>query len=208
MQDTWRQDTEVIYPPVDVTEIQAVEDWSARLNDQELVVLRSLPDGYLLGASRLVPYKRLDLVIRAGEASRRPVVIAGSGPEEDALRTLARHADVDVRFVDSPSNSLLRALYQRAFAFVFPAVEDFGIMPVEAMALGTPVIGRNLGGVSETVADGVTGVLVDDWSSPELASLIRRLDELDKTTIRAHSVNFSKEKFVAHLHSWMSDSLR
>jgi glycosyltransferase involved in cell wall biosynthesis len=208
IQATWRREARVIFPPVDVAEIQTVSDWATQLTSDESELLDTLPQDFLLGASRLIPYKRLDLVIRAGEATGRPVVIAGSGPEEQNLRLLAARASVPVTFVGGPSNSMLRALYQRAFAFVFPAVEDFGIMPVEAMALGTPVVGGNLGGVTETVVHGTTGIHVDDWGSATLGDQIRELEMLDPAAIRHHARSFSKERFVRQLHGWMAETLR
>ncbi len=135
----WGVEARVIFPPVEVTEIQRVHNWAARLTGEDSEIFAGLPQGYVLGASRFIPYKRLDLVIRAGEAADRPVVLAGRGPELGRLRCAAAAARVPVTFVDRPSAALLRALYQQAAVFVFPAIEDFGIMPVEAMAAGAPV---------------------------------------------------------------------
>ncbi|NQX11394.1 glycosyltransferase [Microbacteriaceae bacterium VKM Ac-2855] len=200
----WGIEAGVIHPPVDVTEIQAVADWRERLTDQERSTLDALPAEFLLGASRLIPYKRLDLVIQAGAHAGLPVVIAGSGPEEAALRALAAGTSSPVTFLGSPSNALLRALYQRASALVFPAVEDFGIMPVEAMAAGTPVIGIDRGGVTETIEDGVTGSFVSDWTDPVgIRAAIERARSTDPETIAAHARSFSKERFDDALRSWV-----
>ena len=141
----------MIYPPVDVEQIQSVADWRTRLDDEEAAQLAALPSSFLLGASRFIPYKRLDLVIQAGEAADLPVVLAGKGPERAALEAAAERASVPVHFVHAPSWALLFALYQQALLFVFPAVEDFGIMPVEAMAAGAPVLAQAVGGTSESV---------------------------------------------------------
>lgn len=148
---TWQCDAEVIYPPVDVEAIQSVQDWRDRLSSREQDLMSTLPSGFILGASRFVPYKRLDWVIRAACALRLPVVIAGSGPEEHSLRELASELEAAVSFVISPSSEMLYALYQQASVFVFPPVEDFGIMPVEAMAAGTPVVVANVGGAAESI---------------------------------------------------------
>lgn len=126
----WDVDATVIYPPVDVERILAGGEWRDHVTrEDELDVLEALPSNFLLGASRFVPYKRLDLVIEAGEATGLPVVIAGRGPEEASLRSRAASARIPVTFVISPSDELLFALYQTCAAYVFPAVEDFGIMP-------------------------------------------------------------------------------
>nr|WP_279586689.1 glycosyltransferase [Arthrobacter sp. AG258] len=203
----WKRDACVIYPPVEVTEIRGVADWSACLDDDEKSLLETLPVDFILGASRFIPYKRLDLAIRAGELTRTPVVIAGAGPEEQRLRDLARDACVSVDFVLSPSNNLLRALYQRAAVFVFPPVEDFGIMPVEAIATGTPVVSNLIGGASESVLEGITGAHFQPDDDESLLSAVNRALALDCTSIAKHSERFSREKFEQRLHQWVSTTL-
>ena len=96
----------MIYPPVNVERIQSVADWRSRLTPSEAGLLESLPAGFLLGASRFIPYKRLQDVIRVGEATRRPVVLAGEGPSLRALQEAASAANVPVRFVAAPSEAL------------------------------------------------------------------------------------------------------
>lgn len=201
----WGVDAAVVHPPVDVSRLQGVVDWSSRLNAGERAVLEALPAGFLLGASRFVSYKRLDRVIAAGRASGHPVVIAGSGPGEQRLRSLAAEAGVPVRFVVEPSDALLAALMQRASVYVFPAVEDFGIMPVEAMALGTPVVINTVGGTSESVIDGVTGVAVADFDDDAaLCDAIERAAALDGETARAHARTFDTSRFQSAIRSWMT----
>jgi glycosyltransferase involved in cell wall biosynthesis len=203
MEAAWGVEARVIHPPVDVTEIQSVPDWAARLDLRESAVLEGLPEGYVLGASRFVPYKRLDLVIEAGEAADRPVVLAGGGPELARLRMVAREATVPVHFVDRPSTALLRALYQRAAVFVFPAVEDFGIMPVEAMAAGAPVVAQALGGTAESVVPEFTGALSTFTSRAAikegvtLALATRRADRCQ------HAQTFCAERFRSEIQAWV-----
>ena len=100
--------------------------------------MEALPDDYLAGASRFVKYKELHRVLEVAAALEKPVVIAGRGPEEKALRHRAEQLGVDARFVVSPGDELLRAVIQRASAFVYPPVEDFGIIAAEAVALVRP----------------------------------------------------------------------
>jgi glycosyltransferase involved in cell wall biosynthesis len=204
--EAWGVDAEVIYPPVDVTEIQRVDDWTTQLTLQESEIMAALPDGYLFGASRFVPYKRLDLVIKAGEAAGRPVVLAGRGPELPRLRTVAENASVPVRFVGRPSVPLLRALYQKAAVFAFPAIEDFGIMPVEAMAAGAPVLAQETGGPAESVVPGLTGALCT-FRSPRA---MREGVEIALSTARAARVNharkFRAERFQQQIRSWVGAS--
>ncbi len=203
MAEAWGVDAKVIYPPVDVSEIQRVGDWTARLTDEESDVMATLPEGYLLGASRFVPYKRLDLVIKAGEAAGRPVVLAGQGPELPRLQYVADSAAVPVRFVGRPSAAMLRALYQQAALFAFPAIEDFGIMPVEAMAAGAPVLAHEIGGTAESVVPGVTGAL-STFRSP---AAMREGVELALSTARAarirHARKFRAERFRQEIRAWV-----
>jgi glycosyltransferase involved in cell wall biosynthesis len=200
----WQVDSRVIYPPVEVEAIQEVSDWRTELTPAEEAVLTALPEGYVLGASRFIPYKRLDLVIDVGVALGRPVVLAGRGPEVQRLRALAAEAAVPVHLVESPSTALLRALYQGTDLFVFPAVEDFGIMPVEAMAAGAPVLAQAVGGTSESVVPGRTGALVtfDDPTelvpAAELAISTRRDDRLE------HARNFSRSRFNDEVGRWVN----
>ncbi|NKY39474.1 glycosyltransferase [Cellulomonas septica] len=200
----WGIDATVVHPPVDVARIRSVPVWADRVTGAEREVLDALPDGFVLGASRLVPYKRLDLVIRAGEASGRPVVIAGSGPERARLGGLAATARVPVTFVDAPSDALLFALYQACAVYVFPAVEDFGIMPVEAMAAGAPVVAGLHGGVTESVVDGVTGACVDLADATELARGVERAVALRGPRVSEGTDRFSGSRFAAEIRAFVA----
>lgn len=203
IQNTWQRDSDVIYPPVEVAKISSVGDWSTRLTDQEAAQLGSLPEGFILGASRFVPYKRLDVAIRAGEASGVPVVLAGSGPEYGQLAELAERSRAHVTFVDSPSDAMLYSLYQRALAYIFPPVEDFGIMPVEAMACGTPVIAGSVGGSKETVIDGVNGVVVPDFDPATLARAVAQVSELSSEACVSSVKRFDVARFRSELREWV-----
>ncbi len=204
IRQSWDVEARVIYPPVDVARGLSGRDWAGQLDEAESAILKSLPEEFLLGASRFVPYKRLDAVIAAGRASRMPVVIAGRGPEEAALRALAARSGVDVRFVVSPSDDLLSALFQRASVYVFPPVEDFGIMPVEAMAFGTPVVANALGGASESVLDGSTGILVKSFSSPsEVRAAVDAARSLEPARARQRARDFAPERFADELRAWL-----
>lgn len=205
--DAWHVEATVIYPPVEVTKIQAVAEWAALTTAVEQDMLESLPQEFVLGASRFIPYKRLDLVIAAGEKAGLPVVLAGGGPENDRLRALAAEATVPVYFVSSPSSALLYALYQAATVYVFPPVEDFGIMPIEAIAVGTPVVGSWIGGSAETITEGVSGIHFDAPTAESLARAISDAARLDPGPCRAESAKFSREAFNARFSSWADASL-
>jgi len=204
--DAWGVDSHVIYPPVEVTEIQRVSDWRDELTSAEATILEALPHDYVLGASRFVSYKRLDLVIKVGEAADLPVVLAGRGPEEASLRAAAEAASVPVHFVDHPSSALLYALYQQAGVFVFPAIEDFGIMPVEAMAAGAAVLAQAVGGTAESVVPGATGALCEFESKDSMRAGVELAASSDPVDRRERARQFSAERFNGEIRDWVQDS--
>lgn len=198
--DAWEREATVIHPPVDVEAFASAPD----LSGEEAARMADLPAEYLLGVSRFVAYKRLDRVIDAGAAAGLPVVLAGHGPEEGRLRARAAAARVPVRFVTAPTQAMLAALYRSAVALVFPAIEDFGIMPVEAMAAGTPVVASAAGGTAETVIDGVTGALVHEWSAAELADAVSRAAGVDRAACVVRAGRFDTATFVAAMGDWVA----
>ena len=204
IRETWGVDARVIYPPVNVEKIQSVDCWRDRLTVAELAELDALPGGFVLGASRFIPYKRLEQVIRVGELLGRPVVLAGRGFEEDSLRSIARKSKVPVHFVIAPSHALLYALYQRTALYVFPAIEDFGIMPVEAMAAGAPVLAQKVGGASESVVQGVTGALVTFESDEEIRQGARVAMETNTADRVRRAADFSSTRFRRQIEAWVA----
>ncbi|GAB3801994.1 glycosyltransferase [Micromonospora zhanjiangensis] len=191
----WGRDARVIHPPVDV---EYFTDAPAAVRDQER--------RYLLGVGRWVAYKNFDLMVEIAEAAGEPLVIAGSGPQETALRRAAGRASVPVAFEPRPSRERLRELYWGASALLYPAHEDFGIIPVEAQACGTPVLGLRRGGLLETVVEGRTGFLLDDTDPASYARAVRRLGELDRPGTVAHAATFSTEVFRDAMTRWVRDA--
>jgi len=200
----WEREAIVIHPPVAVERILSQSDWRTQVADaDELRLLEQLPTPFILGASRFIPYKRLDLVIAAGERTGLPVVIAGRGPEEQRLRTIAATANVPVRIVVSPSDALLYALMQLASVFVFPPVEDFGIVPVEAQAAGTPVVTGPVGGQVETFMDGVSGVTAASTDVGDLADAVRRAASLPRFEARDATARFDEPAFQGSIERFL-----
>jgi glycosyltransferase involved in cell wall biosynthesis len=170
-------DAQVVHPPVEV------ERFTPRPRGERLLVV-----------SRLLPYKRVDLVVRTATRAGLGLDIVGSGP---ALRDLQRIAGPTVRFHGRIDDQALRELFEHCRALCLAATEDFGITPVEAAAAGKPVVAYAEGGVLETVEDGVTGVLFDELSEEGLLRAIARSDALDAPPERlaAAARRFSAETF-------------
>ena len=129
-------------------------------------------DGFVV-VSALVPYKRVDLAIEACRLAEVPLRIVGNGPEMDGLRA---QAGPSVEFIPHCPAEELREIYRTSRGLLLTGEEDFGIAPVEAQACGRPVIALARGGACETVAHGVTGILVEDATANAFADAIRSLD--------------------------------
>jgi glycosyltransferase involved in cell wall biosynthesis len=184
----WGREAQVIYPPVNTTEI----------------ALSDANDGFLLVAARLLAYRRLDLVVSAATRLKRNLVVVGDGPERASLERIAGPTVHFAGWVDRPA---LLDLLGRCHAYAVPGIEDFGIAPVEAMAAGKPVIGFRGGGVAETVLDGATGVLFDRQDVESVIAALERLDSLalSPTRIRDRAREFDRSVFLARWRSLLGD---
>lgn len=179
----YRRESEVIYPPVDID----------RFN------LCTEKDDYYVTVSRLVPYKRIDLIVKAfAEMPERRLIVIGDGPDLEAIRALGRgHQNIEIRgFVES--DEVVRTM-QRARAFVFAAEEDFGIVPVEAQACGTPVIAYGRGGGTESVIDQETGLFFARQSEEAVRDAVHRFESheggWDPEVIRHNAERFGSKRF-------------
>jgi glycosyltransferase involved in cell wall biosynthesis len=171
----------VVHPPVDV---------------ERFLGLAHEASDYYLVFGRVVPYKRVDLAVRACAQAGRRLKVAGGGRAMDAVRALALgHGGIELvgRVDDAQRDTLLRG----ARALLFPGEEDFGIVPVEAQAAGVPVVAYGVGGARESVRDGVTGVLFDAQSPAALGAAIERFEGLtvEDAALRANAAGFGRARF-------------
>ncbi|HSI20784.1 MAG TPA: glycosyltransferase [Verrucomicrobiae bacterium] len=176
----YRQDSLVVAPPVDIDRFS----------------LSTESDDYFLTVGRMVAYKRGDLVIEACKAAKKPLKIVGGGPEEARFRKLAEGAPW-IEFTGRVSDEELQKLYGRAKAFIFASEEDAGIVPVEAMACGKPVIAYGKGGVADVVVEGVHGTFFPEQTKESLVEALNRFDDLqfDATIIRKHAEGYRLSVF-------------
>jgi glycosyltransferase involved in cell wall biosynthesis len=178
----------VVHPPVDTA---YYTPGSAPRRERALVV------------SALVPYKRVDIAIRACQQVGLPLVIVGQGPEEAGLRALAGR---DVEFAGAISDEAVREQYRTAAMLLMPGEEDFGIVPVEAQSCGTPVVALARGGATETVIDGQTGVLTAEGPEAMAAGIRRALaTSWSAASCRQQAERFSAERFVAKMTEAVQD---
>jgi glycosyltransferase involved in cell wall biosynthesis len=185
----------IVYPPVDTVFYRPAAGAG-----------RHEPDPSFLVVSALVPYKRVDVAIEACRLAGAPLKIVGRGPEEARLRRLAGSG---VEFFGWLGDEEIRDLYRRAAGVLLPGIEDFGMVPVEAQACGAPVVAVRTGGASETVSDGVTGVLVDDESAQGFAAGLVAVKQLprDPAALRASAGRFSRERFMNEFPAAVSDAI-
>jgi glycosyltransferase involved in cell wall biosynthesis len=164
------------------------------------------PSSTFLVVSALVPYKRLDVAIDAASRTGAPLTVVGDGPD---LARLRARAGASVQFLGAVDATTLRELYRRARAVILPGEEDFGIVPVEAMACGRPAIALARGGTLDTVVPGRTGLLVEDLSVDAFADAMAAIDrtDFDPTEIRAHAEQFDTARFEQAFAHLVSDAL-
>jgi glycosyltransferase involved in cell wall biosynthesis len=193
------RDADVIHPPVDTAFYTPPAPGAPR-------------GDYYLAASHWVPYKRLDVIVRAfGAMPERSLVVAGVGPELHAARAAA---PPNVQFEGDVSRERMRDLMRGARAFVFAAEEDFGIVPVEAQACGTPVVAFGRGGARETVRDAgesrPTGVYFGEQAPHALVDAVRRFEALrfDAADCRAQAEKFDAATFDRAIAAYVDERWR
>lgn len=178
IQKYYKQDSLVVHPPVDISKFEVSE------GEKE----------FFLMVGRLLSYKRFDLAVSVFSKLGLPLKIIGDGPERRKLEKLAGE---NIEFLGVLGDEDLKKYYQNSKALIFPQEEDFGIVPLEAMASGRPVIAYNAGGAKETVVEGETGIFFNEQTDEDLINAIKRFEgiKFNQEKIRAHAAKFSKESF-------------
>lgn len=184
----YHRDATVIFPPVDVHRFKAA---GAKRH------------GFIV-VGRQVAYKRIDLAVRACNKLGLPLTVYGQGPEHERLKKLAGPT---VRFVVGASDAEVAKALAGAEAFIMPQLEDFGIVQIEAMAAGTPVIAFKAGGALDVVIHKKTGLLFPEQTADSLVQSLRQFKTLkfDHKVIKKHSRLFSEERFVREIQQFVQN---
>jgi glycosyltransferase involved in cell wall biosynthesis len=185
----YNRESTIVYPPVDTVFYHPA---SASRASHFLVV------------SALVPYKRIELAIDACRRTGSRLRIVGDGPDRQRLEGMAGD---DVAFLGRLTDEEIRDEYRSAAAVLLPGEEDFGIVPVEAQACGTPVVALGRGGALETVVDGETGVFFPEPTVDGLAAALGRIAAMpiDRERVRRHAERFSRDRHIAALRTAIDD---
>lgn len=190
IQRIYHRNADVIFPPVDTKQFQ----------------ISNRNDGYYLIVSALVPYKRVDLAIAVFNTNGKRLLIVGKGPDEEKLHAMSKP---NIEFLGWRNDAELASLYAGCTALIFPGEEDFGIVPLEAMATGKPVIAYGKGGALETVVEGITGTFFYEQTHAALASALERASSLsfNPETIRSHAMNFSRSVYKKRMEQFIESKI-
>lgn len=186
------RDSVTIYPGIAVDEFPLVID----------------KEDYYFTCSRFVPYKKINLIVEAfNEMPNKKLIIIGDGPDFKKVNNIAKE---NITLLGYKPFNVLKDFMSRAKAFVFAAEEDFGLVPVEAQACGTPVIAYKKGGVTETVIDNVTGIFFNEQSKESIQNAITRFEKtaFNPVAIKAHAQKFSNERFYKEFNEFLNLVLR
>ncbi|WP_394155130.1 glycosyltransferase [Loktanella salsilacus] len=198
---TYRRDAAVVHPPVDLNLYGPAGTGGTPVPQSDR--------GYYLYVSQLVPYKRADLAIDAFRGLDLPLKVIGQGSE---YARLAQNAPGNVQMLGRVGDDRMPDLYRGARALIFPAEEDFGIVPVEAMACGTPVLAYGRGGALDSVVSGQTGLFFYEQTVASLQSIIgdfeARRDDFDPARIARHAQGFGADRFRAALQAQIDGARR
>lgn len=188
IQKYYRRESDIIYPPVDTHKF----------------FTSNIIGNYFITGGRMVPYKRFDLVIQVFNRLKIPLKIFGDGPELENLKNMALP---NIEFLGRVNDETKARLLSEAKAFIHPQVEDLGITSIESMASGRPVIAYPVGGATETVIPGKTGVFFQSQTWESLLDVVLNFDEnaWDSEAIRAHALKFSAQDFKRRIKKYVED---
>jgi glycosyltransferase involved in cell wall biosynthesis len=190
----YRRDADIVHPPVDV---------------ERFAPHRGGPGDYYLFVSELVGYKRADLAIEAFRDTPRRLVVVGDGAERKALE---KRISPNIELLGRVSTEELARLYAQCRALIFPGEEDFGIVPVEAMASGRPVIAYRSGGAVDSVVENATGLFFDRQTVADLTDALDRFEaretRFNPEIIVGHARRFSEQAFREKFEAIVADELR
>lgn len=167
--------------------------------------ISEIDEEYFLVMSRLVPYKRIDLAVEAFNELGLPLVIIGTGSEEEKLKVMAKD---NIKFLGRQSDEVLKEYYSKCRAFIFPGEEDFGITPLEAQASGRPVIAYGKGGALETIIEEKTGIFFNEQTVESLKEALARFEKMsfNKQLIREHACEFDEKIFKQKTQGFINES--
>lgn len=197
IKEYYNKPSTVVYPPVEVSKFTPPPQGER--------------DGYVIWG-RHVPYKRFDLAIKAANKLKKKLIIAGTGPDTERLKSLAGPT---VKFVGRISDEALVKLAQSSKAFLFPNEEDFGIAAVEALAAGTPVIAYKKGGALDIVQEGETGVFFEEQTVDSLVAAMQKFEAITQANPRAFlpatlhrkAKRFDKSLFATKMRKIVGDAM-
>lgn len=189
----YKRSSQVIYPPVDINSFHLASD--GELGD------------YFLMVGRMMKYKRMDLIIEAFNKMELPLKIVGRGVE---MKNLQKIAGPTIEFLGRVSDRELKNIYAKAQAFLFPQEEDFGIVAIEALASGRPIIAFRAGDIVEHVKDGVTGVFFEEQTVDDVILAVKKFKEttFDSEKIRQTSMKFEKKIFKEKIKDFVEDKYK
>ncbi|MFH0820278.1 MAG: glycosyltransferase [Candidatus Peregrinibacteria bacterium] len=187
IQKYYERPSTVIYPPVHTEKFKPTAHPA---------------NNFYLAVGRLIPYKKFDLIVAACNKLKLPLKVVGTGPEYHKLRKLAGPT---VEVLGGMSDEVLAQLYANCRALIFPQIEDAGIVPLEAMSAGRPVIALSRGGSLDTMIDGKTGVLFDEQTVTSLTDAIQRFEkkEFNPKFLREHAEKFDVKVFKKKILSYI-----
>lgn len=184
------KESKVIYPPVDVEKFR----------------LCTHKEEFYMTASRMVPYKKIDLIVEAFSQTDKKLIVIGTGPD---WKKINAKAGKNIELMGYQNDATMIGMMQKAKAFIFAAEEDFGITPVEAQACGTPIICYGKGGAKETVIDGITGIHFNEQTIESLLDAINKFEKsyerFDPVTIRGNALKFSKARFEQEIKTFVEE---